>query len=163
MVPGSEEPFMRLQVSVLFVGAALVALVGVSISAQTQGQGAGQGQGQVQGQPPPPQGRGGRAPQNLQVLPKDMTGQQVQMFMRTFTAALGVECTHCHVQDRASDEKPTKVMARKMMQMTAAINGDLLKGIGEPAPEGTSKVTCFTCHRGALKPLTAPVPGGGGF
>ena len=56
MVPGSEEPFMRLQVSVLFVGAAFVALVGASISAQTQGQGAGQGQGQVQGQPPPAQG-----------------------------------------------------------------------------------------------------------
>jgi hypothetical protein len=156
---------MRLQVSVLFVGAAFVALIGASISAQTQGQGQGQaqGQGQVQGQPPP-QGRGGgRPPQNLQVLPKDMTGQQVQMFMRTFTAALGVECTHCHVQDRSSDEKPTKVTARKMLQMVAAINGDLLKGIGEPPAAGTQKVTCFTCHRGALKPLTAPPPGGGGF
>ncbi len=156
---------MRLQVSVLFVGAAFVALVGASISAQTQGQGQAQGQGQVQGQPPPQGRAGGRPPQNLQVLPKDMTGQQVQMLMRTFTAALGVECTHCHVSqtDRASDDKPTKLTARKMMQMVAAINGDLLKGVGEPAAPGTAKVTCFTCHRGALKPLTAPPPGGGGF
>ena len=32
--------------------------------------------------------------------------------------------------------------------------------IGDPAPAGTAKITCFTCHRGAVKPLTAP--GGGG-
>jgi hypothetical protein len=100
------------------------------------------------------------------VLPKDTTGQQVQALMRTFTAALGVECTHCHVgtpQERAKDDKPEKAKARKMIQMVAAINDDLLKGFGEPAAPGTAKVTCFTCHRGALKPLTAPPPGGGGF
>jgi hypothetical protein len=98
------------------------------------------------------------------VLPKDMTGQQVQTLMRTFTAALGVDCQHCHVsqQDRASDDKPAKLVTRKMLQLVTAINGDLLKGVGDPAPEGTLKVTCFTCHRGALKPLTAPAPGGGG-
>lgn len=161
---------MRQQV-LMFVGAALVGLVSLSLAAQTQGQAPGQGQGQtqgqgqVQGQPPQGRGRGG-PPQNIQVLPKDWTTQQVQMYMRTFTAALGVECTHCHVgtpQERAKDDKPEKAKARKMIQMVAAINDDLLKGVGEPAPAGTSKVTCFTCHRGALKPLTAPASGGGGF
>ena len=108
------------------------------------------------------QGRGG-PPQNLQVLPKDMTTQQVQVLMRGVAAALGVECSHCHVgtsADRAKDDKPEKLKARKMLQMTNTINNDLLKGVGEPAAAGAQKVTCFTCHRGVLKPLTAPAGGG---
>jgi hypothetical protein len=109
------------------------------------------------GQQPPP-------PKNLQVLPKDIPRQQLLATMRTFTAALGVECTHCHVssQDRASDAKPPKLVARKMIEMTMHINGEHLKGVGEPPAAGQSKVTCFTCHRGALKPLTAPASSGGG-
>jgi len=135
---------MRLSVPKMTVlTVAFAALVGVSIYAQ--------------GQQP------ARTPQNLQVLPKDMTLQQVQQTMRGFTAALGVECSHCHVggqQERAKDDNPKKAIARKMFQMTASINKDLLKDIGEPAAAGASKVTCFTCHRGAIKPLNAP--GGGG-
>jgi hypothetical protein len=140
----------------LLVCTVLGVVVGVSVRAQ--GQGAGQGQVQA-----PPQGRGrGGPPTNLQVLPKDWTGQQVQQLMRTFTAGLGVECSHCHVgtpADRAKDDKPEKLEARKMIAMMLAINNDFLKDVGEPAAPGTFKVTCYTCHRGALKPLTAP--GGG--
>jgi hypothetical protein len=148
---------MRLIVSKMTVlTVAFAALVGASIYAQGQ-QGAGQAQ------QTPPQGQQARVPQNLQVLPKDMTFQQVQQTMRTFTAALGVECSHCHVgtqQERAKDDNPKKGIARKMLAMTMAINKDLLKDVGEPAAAGAMKVTCFTCHRGAIKPLTAP--GGGG-
>ena len=134
----------------LFV-TALVTVVGAGIYAQGQAQG---GQGAA------PQAR---TPQNLQVLPKDLTFQQVQQTMRTFTAALGVECTHCHVggqQDRAKDDNPKKAVARQMLKMTMALNNDLAS-VGEPAAAGAMKVTCFTCHRGALKPLTVPPPGGG--
>lgn len=127
----------------------------------------------AQGQQPPPAGQqtpppgGGRGPQgppkNLQVLPKDIPPQQLTAMMRRITGALGVECTHCHVsmQDRASDDKPAKLVARKMLKMTMTINDELLKDVGQPAPAGEQKVTCFTCHRGALKPLTAPAAGGG--
>ncbi len=104
-----------------------------------------------------------QAPTNLQVLPKDMTQQQVVAVMRTFTQGLGVMCDHCHVggqADRAKDDKPEKATARKMIKMVMAINSDFLKDVGEPAPAGQQKVTCYTCHRGAVKPLTAP--GGGG-
>ena len=124
---------------------ALVTMVGAGIYAQGQAT---------------PQAR---TPQNLQVLPKDLTFQQVQQTMRTFTAALGVECTHCHVggqQDRAKDDNPKKSVARQMLKMTMALNKDLAS-VGEPAAAGAMKVTCFTCHRGALKPLIAPPPGGG--
>jgi hypothetical protein len=63
-------------------------------------------------------------------------------------------------QERAKDDNPKKAIARKMIAMTFAINKDLLKDVGEPAAAGTAKVTCFTCHRGAIKPLTAPAGGG---
>ena len=129
--------------------------VGASMYAQTQSQAQ-----QVQ---TPPQGRGrGGPPLNVQVLPKDWTVQQVQAYMRTVAAALGVECSHCHTgtsQERAKDDKPEKLLARKMLQMLATINNDLLKGVGEPAAPGAAKVTCFTCHRGVLKPLTGPPSG----
>ena len=110
-------------------------------------------------QDPPP--AGAQAPlQNLQVLPKEMTRPEVTALMRTFTQALGVQCTHCHVgtpQERFKDEKEQKATARKMLKMVKAINEDPI-GVkpGEP-----NKVTCYTCHRGALKPLTAPPAGGG--
>jgi hypothetical protein len=125
--------------------------VAIGVAAQTQ-------------QTPPPQGGRGGPPKNLQVLPKDMTLQQVTATMRRIAGSLGVECTHCHVAsmaDRASDEKPTKLVARKMIKMTLTINNEMLKDIGEPAKEGEQKVTCFTCHRGALKPLTAAGPPAG--
>jgi photosynthetic reaction center cytochrome c subunit len=153
-----------------------------------QGQQTGQGQQQAgQGQQPPGQGRAQTPPQNLKVLPKNLTRPQVTALMRTFTVALGVQCTHCHAGtppqlNYAADEKPTKEVARKMIHMVMHINEEHLKGIGSPtepaaapaappaaggqAPvpppplgDGPQKVTCFTCHRGQLKPATSP--GGG--
>jgi hypothetical protein len=98
-------------------------------------------------------GGGPPAPSNLQVLPKDMTGPQVSAYMQTVRQALGVQCTHCHVggpADRAKDDMPTKMMARNMMKMVNGLNDSLGGTMAEP------KVTCFTCHRGSIKPATAP-------
>ena len=158
--------FNRVSAVVIASSAALIA--GIALHAQGQGagqQGQGQGQGQAQGQQPPAgRGRGG-PPQNLTVLPKDWTTQQVQQFMRNyFTVGLGVECSYCHVgtaADRAKDDKPEKGIARTMLKMTMAINDDFLKDVGEKPAEGTMKVTCYTCHRGAEKPVSTP-PGRGG-
>lgn len=108
---------------------------------------------------------GAQAPlENLQVLPKTMTRPEVTTFMRNLAAGIGVQCNHCHVgtpAERAKDDKPEKAMARKMLQMTMAINNNLLKDIGTAPADGALRVTCFTCHRGALKVLTAPAAGGG--
>ncbi len=134
--------------SVLVCAVLVAVAVRASVSAQT---------------PPPQQGRGGAAPTNLQVLPKDMTQQQVVTVMRTFTQGLGVMCDHCHVgtqADRAKDDKPEKATARKMIKMTMAINDDFLKDVGDAPAPGKTKVTCYTCHRGAVKPLTVPPAGG---
>jgi hypothetical protein len=110
---------------------------------------------------------GAQAPlQNLQVLPKTMTRPEVQALMRNVAASLGVQCSHCHVgspADRAKDDKPEKLMARSMFRMSMAINSDLMKDIGTAPVDGSLRVTCYTCHRGALKVPNAPPPAGGGF
>lgn len=113
-------------------------------------------------EPPPAGGRqggrqGGAPPTNLKILPKDIARPALTAMMRGFAASLGVECKHCHVDDmamRASDENPKKDIARKMIQMTMDLNTQL-NAIGTPAAPDAPKVTCFTCHRGAIKPLTA--------
>jgi hypothetical protein len=105
---------------------------------------------------------------NLQVLPKDIAPKALVDVMRSFAIELGTRCEHCHVGagndlstfDFASDAKPEKAIARKMMNMITAIQAQYLNAVGDPAR--LPKVTCYTCHRGALKPLTAP-PGGAGL
>ncbi len=109
-------------------------------------------------------------PTNLQVLPKGTSGRDVVGMMKGFTQALGVRCQNCHVYkggdandltkyDFASDERDDKRTARAMLRMLFAINGELLKGVGEPAAPGAPKVTCYTCHRGETEPQTRkPTP-----
>jgi hypothetical protein len=122
--------------------------------------------------PPPPPTPGGRGPQpppkNLQVLPKELTRQQVTQIMRGFTRALGVRCPYCHVGvegadlstfDFASDEKPTKKTARIMLQNLNETNARLAS-VGDK-PAGEPRVSCWTCHRGEAKPAAPPPPGPG--
>jgi hypothetical protein len=86
------------------------------------------------------------APKNLKLLPAD---ENLIPTMRSFTAALGVKCDFCHVQgDFASDDKHHKEIARHMISMAKDINGKF--------PDGKTHVTCYTCHRGATEPATAP-------
>src|SRR5260370_42295984 len=91
-------------------------------------------------QPQPP------APQNLQVLPKDMPRQELIQTMRLFNQALGVQCDHCHVErEFAKDDKPAKNVARAMIRMVHDIRASADKYL----PEGAAaNVACWTCHRG---------------
>jgi hypothetical protein len=66
-----------------------------------------------------------------------------------FNMSLGVECEFCHVQkDFSADDKKEKVAARQMIDMT--------HGINEQSFNGRSEIRCYTCHRGAEKPRSAP-------
>ena len=67
--------------------------------------------------------------QNLQILPKDISEHDLDSVMHHFSQSLGVKCNFCHVRnedakkmDFASDDKPEKNIARKMMQMSIDIN-----------------------------------------
>ena len=113
-------------------------------------------------QAPAPPAAGPMSPpyKNLQVLPKDISREQLVGNMKFFAQSLGVRCTHCHVGaegqplstfDFASDAKAKKLRAREMLLMAHRINSEDF--------DGQMKVTCFTCHRGSTKPLTAPPPG----
>ena len=80
---------------------------------------------------------------NIQLL-KGLPADRVESIMFSFKAALGVECTHCHVKDHFDkDDKSAKQVARKMIQRTRTINKD---------GAGGGRVTCYTCHRGQLRP-----------
>lgn len=95
-------------------------------------------------QDPKAQKKGG-PPKNLKLL----TAEEVRPAMGAFRIALGAKCDMCHVQgDFASDEKPEKEMARKMIVMTREINAKF--------PDGKQHVSCFTCHRGDHHPKTEP-------
>jgi hypothetical protein len=104
---------------------------------------------------------------NLHVLPKDVSRATLVPIMRQFCLDLNIRCQQCHVGEGddlstfnfASDDRPDKKTARLMMTMLRAINAEYLKDVGTPST--APKVTCYTCHRGALKPLTvAPARGG---
>lgn len=59
-------------------------------------------------------------------------------------------CAFCHnTKDFSSDEKPTKLAARRMFEMTRYINSAWATHVN---PAG---VTCYTCHRG--QPVPAEV------
>jgi photosynthetic reaction center cytochrome c subunit len=72
--------------------------------------------------------------------------------MQSFVEALGVadkgRCNYWHVEDRASDEKMQKLIARNMIIMVREINACF--------PDGKQHVTCYTCHRGSTTPAMAP-------
>jgi hypothetical protein len=147
-------------------------MAGIGLLAQNQAQPA---RGAAGGQRQQPQGaaRGvqqpAAGPKNLQVLPSNLTNQEVVQVMQTFTAALGVTCAHCHVflgpgnpmNDMASDMKPQKDIARGMLRMAADTNARLATIIKKPADERT-RVECMTCHRGAAIPVAATVAPAGG-
>ena len=74
---------------------------------------------------------------NLKVLPKDISGKGLDSVMHHFTAALGVKCNFCHEKraddehklDFASDEKPEKRIARKMMLMSIDLNKNYFRNM----------------------------------
>jgi hypothetical protein len=85
---------------------------------------------------------------NLKVLPQDISKDSLMGLMRMYNQALGVKCNHCHVQDKASDEKHEKEITRHMIQFTDELNAKEFAPIG---PKYAQAIECATCHRGATK------------
>lgn len=98
-------------------------------------------------------------PQNLKVLPKNISEEELTQVMRGFNASLGVKCNFCHApksngekgMDFASDANPNKNTARAMIKMTKKIN----KKYFAKEHEGVIKnISCETCHNGNAQPKT---------
>ena len=86
---------------------------------------------------------------NVQVLGNLSVGQ----FTRTMASitqwvAPTQGCNYCHNPDNmADDSKYTKIVARRMLQMTQNINQNWTQHVAQTG------VTCYTCHRGNNIPL----------
>ena len=93
---------------------------------------------------------------NLKVLPKNISSRDLQSIMTDdFEDGLGVTCGFCHANasdghglDFASDAKPEKEIARKMMRMTLNINKKWLDNKHAKLGDATLIVQCTTCHKG---------------
>ncbi|HVZ55938.1 MAG TPA: c-type cytochrome [Chitinophagaceae bacterium] len=104
---------------------------------------------------------------NLKVLSKKISHEDLGRVMGMFKDGLGVKCDFCHAKskdddkrlDFASDEKPEKEIARKMMKMTNRINKKFFHSSSRIGQENAQlEVTCITCHHGSPHP---EMPGGG--
>ena len=96
---------------------------------------------------PPASQDGPRASQvfkNVKVLGDQSVGEFTRT-MAAMTAWVAPQqgCTYCHnPQDFASDSVYTKVVARRMLEMTRHVNADWQSHVA------STGVTCYTCHRG---------------
>ena len=82
--------------------------------------------------------------QNVKVL-GHLSVAEFSRHMAAITAWVSPQegCAYCHnVQNFADDGKYTKVVARRMVQMTQHLNADWKPHVG------ATGVTCYTCHRG---------------
>ena len=100
---------------------------------------------------PPMDASGPKASQlykNVKVL-GDLSGAQFTRIMTSMTTWVAPQegCLYCHnPANFADDSKYTKVVARRMLQMTQHINSDWKQHVAETG------VTCYTCHRGQPVP-----------
>ena len=83
---------------------------------------------------------------------------QFQEEMNFITQALGANCNTCHVRGNfASEEKPLKQTARRMLEMTKGINQQFFPDHKPKDGESVlGRVTCYTCHQGEQKPKLPP-------
>lgn len=90
---------------------------------------------------------------NIEVL-KDVPADQLETTMRFISAATGMRCTECHVQEADGqfsfdkDEKRPKQTAREMIKLERAVNEQFFGN--------RVQVTCNTCHRGSNRPVGVP-------
>jgi len=97
---------------------------------------------------------------NLKVLPKNISHEDLFKVMEGFNVALGVKCNFCHAAkkddpmhlDFDSDAKPEKEMARDMLKMTSRINKKYFHIKGAYDAKAVLAVSCVTCHNGKAHP-----------
>lgn len=93
---------------------------------------------------------------NVKIL-TGLFAQQFQEEMNLMVQGLGMTCNSCHVRNNfASEEKPEKLKARQMLEMTRAINQQFFPDYKPKDGESVlGKVTCYTCHKGETVPKHA--------
>jgi hypothetical protein len=127
----------------VFVSAALVLLVLISVAFSA-----------------PPD----RKFKNLKILPKNISEKELDSVMHIFTRGLGVRCDFCHAatadkkMDFASDSKPEKNIARKMIKMNRKINKKYFDYAKDEQGNAVQALSCYSCHHGEARPAKNPPP-----
>jgi Photosynthetic reaction centre cytochrome C subunit len=129
-------------------------IFGVAVDAASQGPGNNEAKLNVAST------RAGRPkPTNLKVLPRDISGDELDKLMHRYKQDLGVPCGYCHEEnpqtrqiDYASDENPIKETARFMIRMNDDINTKYLAQLGDR--RYAEPLTCGNCHQGQVQPPT---------
>lgn len=108
---------------------------------------------------------------NLKVLPKDISRDELMQVMHSFETALGMECGDCHARsatdptklDFAADSKH-KDVALGMMKMVQEMNSTYFNVKGDFKTNyltSAFEVTCVSCHNGhehPVKTIAIPLP-----
>jgi hypothetical protein len=82
---------------------------------------------------------------SLAIIVKIQAQNVQEARMQAIDRALGVECAHCHAgDDWKRADKPEFAFAERMIKMTDGLSAGTLLDLGG--------VTCWTCHRGKVKP-----------
>jgi len=84
---------------------------------------------------------------NLQVLPKNMSNDEMKTTMKAISDALGVKCDYCHIMSAMEKDTPKKTIAVMMFKMAGDIN---TKYSGNFASK--KRIGCVTCHNGQKIP-----------
>lgn len=88
---------------------------------------------------------------NVQMMKDVPAARFLQIMDMGFSRGLGVDCSHCHAEDRwDADEKRTKRAARDMQAMLRDINQSL--GKMDNLEDERPSISCSTCHRGHATP-----------
>ena len=108
---------------------------------------------------------------NLKVLPKDITHDELMHVMHSFETALNLKCGDCHPRSTTEPGKldfladsENKDIALGMMKMTQELNAtffDVKGDFKENYLTSAFKVSCNTCHNGHAKPvdqISIPIP-----
>ena len=165
---------MKFESKHMILGVTSIAAAGLLIAGMVYGQAAQTGQrgtpapAAQRGAPAPaapaaqrgaPAGQAQRPPMAEEVF-KNVTvlkGIPMDEFMDTmgmFSSALTLNCIDCHVPEsvgsweKFADDTPIKQTARRMVTMVNDINKNNFSGV--------RAITCYTCHRGDIKPRILP-------
>src|SRR5947207_1418502 len=89
---------------------------------------------------------------NIKLL-GDLPASQLIPVMNYFASSMGRRCNFCHVNnngqwDYAADTKPEKNTAREMIKMVLDLHKQTFNG--------STDISCFTCHRGRNQPQSVP-------
>jgi hypothetical protein len=154
--PSRRQPLLRFIAQ--YATLLLLCLVALAVTgcdgrqAATPGKLAAQGPVQPETQPPAPAPLQARQTYRNVPLLGELDSAEFDRTMRALTAWVAPQagCSHCHVDgDAASDAKPAKATARRMLQMVQHINTNWKPHVGRAG------VTCQTCHQGQPRPVAA--------